>query len=110
LDLREREWRRLHNEELHHLYTSPNVIRVIKSKRMGWVVHAACIEDRKSYNILVGKPEGKRPFGRPRSRWKDNTRMDLREIGWEDVDWIHVAQDRDQWRTVVNTVMEIRVP
>jgi hypothetical protein len=65
---------------------------------------------RNAYNILVGKPKRKRPLGRPSCRWEDNIRMDLREIGWEDVDWMHVVQDRDQWRTLVNTVMNFRVP
>jgi hypothetical protein len=64
----------------------------------------------KAYKILVGKPEGKRPLGRPRRRWKDNIRMDLREIGWGGMDWIDLAQDRDQWRAVVNTVMNLQVP
>jgi hypothetical protein len=63
-----------------------------------------------AYRILVGKPEGKRPLGRPRRRWVDNIKMDLRELGWDSVDWIKVAQDRDQWRAVVNTVMNFKVP
>jgi hypothetical protein len=67
-------------------------------------------EKRNAYRILVGKPEGERPLGRPRRRWEDNIRMDLREIGWGDMDWIDLAQDRDQWRTLVNTVMNLRVP
>jgi hypothetical protein len=67
-------------------------------------------EKRNVYRILVGKPEGKRPLGRPRRRWEDNIRMDLREIGWSGMDWIDVARDRDQWRALVNTVMNIRVP
>jgi hypothetical protein len=89
-------WRRLHNEELHNLYASP-IIRVIKSRRMRWAQHVACMgEMRNAYNILFGKPEGKRPLGRPRRRRKANIRMDLRETGWEGVDWMHLAQDRDQ--------------
>jgi hypothetical protein len=64
----------------------------------------------KPYNVLVGWPEGRRPLGRPRRRWEDNIKMDLREIGFGDVDWIHWAQDRDRWRTLVNTVMNLRVP
>jgi hypothetical protein len=63
-----------------------------------------------AYRILVGKPEGKRPLGRPRRRWVDNIKMDLREIGWDGMDWIDVAQDRDQWRALVNTVMNLWVP
>jgi hypothetical protein len=89
--------RRLLNEELHKLCASPNVIRVIKSRRVRWAEHVACVEEiRNSYNILVGKPEGKRPLGRPRCRWED-IRMDFREVGWEGVVWFYLAQDRDQW-------------
>jgi hypothetical protein len=67
-------------------------------------------EKRNAYRILVGKPEAKRPLGRPRRRWVDNINMDLREIGWDGVDWIDLAQNRDQWRALVNTVMNLRVP
>jgi hypothetical protein len=67
-------------------------------------------EKKNAYRILVGKPEGKRPLGRPRHRWVDNIKIDLREIGWDDMDWIDLAQDRDQWRALVNTVMNLRVP
>jgi hypothetical protein len=67
-------------------------------------------EVRGAYNILVGRPEGRRPLGRPRRRWEDNIKMDLREIRFGDVDWIHLAQDRDRWRALVNTVMNFRVP
>jgi hypothetical protein len=67
-------------------------------------------EVRGAYNILVGRPEGRRPLGRPRRRWKDNIKMDLWEVGFGDVDWIHLAQDMDRWRAVVNTVMNVRVP
>jgi hypothetical protein len=104
-------WRKLHNEELHGLYSSPSIIRIIKARRMRWVGHVARMGDaRGAYNILVGRPEGRRPLGRPRRRWEDNIKMGLREIGFGDVDWIHLAQDRDMWRAVVNTVMNLRVP
>jgi len=76
------EWRRLHNEELNDLYCSPNIVRVIKSRRMRWAGHAARLgEERGVYRVLVGKPEGKRPMGRPRCRWVDNIRLDLQEVG-----------------------------
>jgi hypothetical protein len=104
-------WRKLHNEELHNLYSSPNIIRMIKSRRMRWAGHVARMgERRNAYRILVGKPERRRPLGRPRCRWVDNIKMDLRDIGWDDVDWVDLAQDRDQWRALVNTVMNLRVP
>jgi hypothetical protein len=86
------EWRKLHNEELHILYSSPNIIRQIKSRTMRWAGHVARMgEERNVYRVLIGKPEGKRPLGRPRRRWEDGIRMDLREIGWGSVDWIHLA-------------------
>jgi hypothetical protein len=104
-------WRKLHNEELHNLCCSPSIIRIIKSRRMRWAGQVArMVEKRNAYRILVGKPEGKIPLGRPRRRWGDNIKMDLREIGWGGMDWIHMAQDRDQWRALVNTVMNLRVP
>jgi hypothetical protein len=88
------EWRKLHNEELHILYSSPNTIRQIKSRRLRWMGHAACMgEERNVYKVLIGKPEGKGPLGR---------RMDLREIGQGSVAWIQLAQDRDQWQALVN--------
>jgi hypothetical protein len=100
----------LHSEELHILYSSTNIIRQIKSRRMRWAGHAARMrEDRNMYRVLMGKPEGKRPLGRLRLRWEDGIRMDLREIGWGSVDWIHLAQDRDRWRALVNTVINLRV-
>jgi hypothetical protein len=84
---------------------------MIKSRRMGWAGHVARMgETRNAYRILVGKPEGKRPLGGPRCRWVNNIKMDLRELGWDGVDWIELAQDRDQWRALVNTVMNLRVP
>jgi hypothetical protein len=104
-------WRRLHNEELHNLYSSPNIIRMIKSRRMRWAGHVARMgETRNAYRILVGKPEGKRPLGRPRRMWVDNIKMDLGEIGWDGMDWIELAQDRDQWRALENTVTNLRGP
>jgi hypothetical protein len=90
-------WIKLHNEELHGFYSSPSVIRVIKARRMRWSGHVARTgEVRGACNILVGKPEGRKPLGRPRRRWEDNIKMDLREIGFGDVDWIHLDRDRDR--------------
>jgi hypothetical protein len=97
-----REWRKLHNEELRDLYSSPSIIRIIKSRRIRLAGHAARMkENRNAYMLLVGKPDGKRPLGRPRRRWVDNIWMDLGEVGWGDVDWIGLAQDRNRWRTLV---------
>ena len=105
------EWRRLHNEEVNDLYSSPNIVLVIKSRRMRLAGHVARMgEERGVYRVLVGKPEGKRPLGRPRRRWVDNIRMDLQEVGYGYVDWIGLAQDRDRWRTLVSMVMNLRVP
>jgi hypothetical protein len=104
------EWRKFHSENLHILYSSPNIIRQIKSRRMRWMGHVARMgEERKVYKVSVGKPEGKRPLGRPRHRWENGISMDLREIGWESVDWIHLAQDRQQWRAAVSMVMNLWV-
>jgi hypothetical protein len=104
------EWRKLHNEELHSLYSSSDIIRQVKSRRMRWAGHVARMgEDRKVYKVWVEKPEGKRPLGRPRLRWDDEIRMDLRDIGLGSVDWIRLAQDRDRWRAVVSAVMNLRV-
>jgi hypothetical protein len=84
---------------------------MIKSRRMRWAGYVARIwEKRNAYRILVGKPDGKRPLGRPRCRWVNNIKMDLRAIGWDGMDWIDLAQDRDQWRALVNMVMNLRVP
>jgi hypothetical protein len=99
------------NEELHNLYSSPNIIRMIKSRRMKWAGHVARMgETRNAYRILVGKPEGKRPRGRPRRRGVDNIKIFLRKIVWDGMDWIELTQDRYQWMAVVNTEMKLRVP
>jgi hypothetical protein len=103
-------WRKLHNEELHNLYSSPSTIRMMKSRRMRCAGHVARMgEKRNAYRILVGNPEGKRPLGRPRRRWVDNIKIDLREIGWNGGDWIDLAQDSGQWMALVNAVMNLRV-
>ena len=105
------EWRRLQNEEINDLYSSPNIVRVIKSRRMRWAGHVARMgEERGAYRVLVGKPEGKRPLGRPRCRWVGNIMMDLQEVGYGYVDLIGLAQNRDSWRTLVSAVMNLRVP
>jgi hypothetical protein len=106
-----RGWRKLHNEELHNLYFSPGIIRIIKSRRLRWAGHVARMgEERNVYRLLVGKPEGKRPLGRPTRRWIDNIKKDLLDIGLNVVDWIGLAQDRYRWRALVNAVMNLRVP
>jgi hypothetical protein len=89
---------------------SPSIVRVIKARRMTSAGHVARMGEVRGAYILVGRPEGRRPLGRPRRRWDDNIKMDLREIGFGDVDWIHLAQERDGWRALVNTVMNLRVP
>jgi hypothetical protein len=100
------EWRKLHNEELRDLCSSPSIIRIIKSRRIRWAGHVARMgEKRNSYRLLVGKPERKRPLGIPRRRW-----VDLEEVGWDDVDWIGLAQDRNRWRALVNSVLKLPVP
>jgi len=105
------EWRKLHNEEMNDLYFSPIIVRLIKSRRMRWAGHIACMGERKGlYRVLVGKPEGKRPIGRPRHRWDDNIKMDIQEVGCGVMDWIDLAQERDRWRALVNAVMNLRVP
>jgi hypothetical protein len=103
-------WRKLHNDELHNLYSSPNIVRVIKSRSLRWAGHVARIgEGRSVYRVLVGRPEGKRPLGRPRRRWEDNIKMDLRKMGIDEANWIQLAQDWVQWRAFVSTVMNLRV-
>jgi hypothetical protein len=107
----DRSWRKLHNDELHDLYSSPNIVRVIKSRRMKWAGHVARMgEERGVFRLLVGRPKGKRPLGRPRRRWEDNIKLDLREIGIDGANWIRLAQDRIQWRAIANLVMSLRVP
>ncbi|KAJ4427890.1 hypothetical protein ANN_23898 [Periplaneta americana] len=105
------ELRKLHNTELHALYFSPDIIRNIKSRRLRWAGHVARMgEYKNAYRVLVGRPEGKRPLGKLRSRWEDNIKMDLREVGYDDREWINLAQDRDQWRAYVRAAMNLRVP
>jgi hypothetical protein len=104
------DWRKLHSGELHNLYSSPDIVRQIKSWRMrgaGDVAHMG--EGRTVYKVSVGKPKGKRPLGTLRCRWEDGIRMDLREIGWWGEGWIHLAEDRNQWQAVVNAVVNLQV-
>jgi hypothetical protein len=104
-------WRKLHNDELNSLYSSLNIVWVIKSRRMRWAGHVARMgEGRGVYRVLVGRPESKRPLERPRRRCEDNIKRDLREIGIDVANWIRLDQDRVQWRACVNTVMNLRVP
>jgi hypothetical protein len=103
------EWRKLHNEELHNFYSSSSMTRIIEF-RMRWAEHVALMnEERNVYRLLVGKPEGRRQLERPRHRWEDNIRMDLREVRWVDVDWIGLAQDRNRWRALLNLVLNVQV-
>ena len=104
------EWRKLHNEELNGVY-SPNTVWLSKSRVMRWAGHVARAVERIGVCVVVvGKPDGKRPLGRPRCRWEDNIKMDLQEVGCWIMDWIELAQDRDRWRALVNAVMNLRVP
>jgi hypothetical protein len=103
------EWRITHNEELYALYVSPNVTRLIKSGRLRWAEHVARMGERKgACGVLTGKPEGRRPLGRPRRRWETDIGTALREVELG-MDWIGLAQDRDRWRAVVKAIMNLRV-
>jgi hypothetical protein len=105
------EWRKLHNEELHDLYSLPSIIKITKLR--GGEMGGACStngEKRNTYRLLMGKPEGKRPLGRPRRRCVDNIRVDVVEVGWGDVDWTSLAQDRERWRALLNSVLNLRFP
>jgi hypothetical protein len=104
------EWRKLHNEELNDLYSLPNIVRVVIPRRMRWLGHVARTgEERGVHRVLVEKPEGKSPMGRPSRRWEDNIKMDLQAVGGGCGDWIELAQDRDRWRALVSTVKNFRV-
>ena len=100
----------MHNEELSDLHSLPNIVRVVKSRRMRWAGHVVRMaEGRGVQRVLVGKPEGKRPLGRPRHRWEDNIKTDLQEVGGSCGDWMELAQDRERWRALVGTVRNLRV-
>jgi hypothetical protein len=105
------EWRKLHNEELNDLYSLPNIVRVVKSRRMRWAEHVARMgEERVVHRVLVGKPEGMRPLGRPRRRWEDTIKIAVQEVGGGRGDWMELAQHRDGWRALVSTVRDVWVP
>ena len=105
------EWRRLHNGELHSLYRSPNIVRVIKSRSLRWAGHVARMEEgRSAFKMLTGKPRGKRPLGRSRPRWEDNIIVNLKEIGINTRNWADSPQDRDYWRDFVNAALNFRNP
>ena len=105
------EWRRLHNEELHSLYRSPNIVWVIKSRKLRWSGHVARMEEgRSAFKILTSKPTGNTPLGRARRRWEDNIKMDLEEIGINAGSWVDSAQDRYYWRALVNAALNFRDP
>jgi hypothetical protein len=104
------EWRKLHDEKLNDLYSLPNILRVVKSRRMRWAEHVARMgEEKVGHRVLVVKPEGKRTLGRPRRRWEYNIKMDVQEVGGGGGDWMGLAQDRDRWRALVSTVKNLQV-
>jgi hypothetical protein len=106
-----REWIKLHNEELYELYSAPNLVWVIKSRRMRWAGHVAHMgQKRGEYKVLVGKPEGKRPPARHKRGWEDNIKMDLQEVGCGGINWIELAQDRNSWWALVDAVRNLQVP
>jgi hypothetical protein len=105
------EWRKLHNEEINYLYSLPNIMRVVKSRRMRWTGHLARMgEGRGMHRFLMGKPEGKRPLERPRHSWEDNIKMDLQEVRGDCGNCMELAQERKRWWALVSTVMNFRVP
>jgi len=105
------EWRKLHIEELNDLYSSPNIVWVIKTRRMRWAGHVALWGRGKAYaGFWWGTPDGKRPLGRPRRRWKNTIKIDRKEVGCGGMDWTEMAQDRDSWRALLNAVMNLRFP
>jgi hypothetical protein len=102
--------RKLHDDELYGLYSSPNIIRIIKSRKMSWAEHVAQgVGKKNAYRLLIGKPEGTRPLGKPRRRWVDNIKVGLVEVGLVGLYWIDLAQDRYSWRALVNTVTNLQV-
>jgi hypothetical protein len=108
---RRRESGKIPNKELHDLCSSPSIIRIIKSRKMIWSRYVARMGKKKNvYRLLVGNSDGKRPLGRPRCRWVNNIKKDLGEVGWGDVDWIGLAQDRNRWRALVNSGLNLQVP
>ena len=106
-----RDWRRLHNKELHSLYRSTNIVRVIKSRRLRWASHVARItQGRSTFTILIAMSIGRKPLGRPRHRWDDTVRMDLIEIGISMRNWVDLALNRDYWGALVNAALNLWAP